>query len=84
MKTIAQTIADFFVHGQCSEKDGRSISVACAEECVDRDEEGTSSRYEFQDESTIIVSSGGWDLGFTGLDCFCWEGAGHHSDCEHS
>jgi len=81
INTVAETIANHFDHGQCFVKDGRKLEDACSEECVNKQEEGTSLRFEFLDKSAIVISSGGWDLGFNGedSDCFCWAGADEHN-----
>lgn len=35
-------------------------------------------RYEFADGSAIVMTAGGWDLGFDGTGCYCWQGVGKH------
>jgi len=48
-----------------------------------------ATRYEFDDNSSVVTIENGWDLGFPGEDrkCFCWASnpghpyfPGHHED----
>ena len=90
MKTIAEIIsAKFNDNGMCFEaEDGRLLLEVLEEECVRRSERSADVRYELSDESAIVVSGGGWDLGHPGahLRCWCWPTAcglsGHHPECE--
>jgi len=86
--TTAERIARMFNDdGQCFDPaNGLHISCVtiedvCGWECrVKIDHKGSyASRYTFEDESVLIVTEGGWDLGH--LDCWCWQGAGHSDEC---
>lgn len=61
-------------------KDGQSISDVAERMGADREREHEKCRYTFPDGSIITVAGDGWDLGYP--DCWCWQGAGHHEDCE--
>ena len=42
------------------------------------------ARYVFADDSSIVITDGGWDLGLA-PDCYCWAGNHHHNaDCGNS
>lgn len=84
-KTIAETIsAQLNDDGQCWEtSDGKTLEQLCAAASVRRDyrdSHGTKVLVNrFSDDSSIVETGGGWDLGYP--HCYCWRGVGHSDDC---
>ena len=80
-RTIAQNIAaDFHDDGLHTTT---LVLERCDKEAADRDQDWNvgSTRFIFADDSAIVVTDDGWDLGFTDCDCHCWQGAGHSDNC---
>jgi hypothetical protein len=87
--TTAERIARRFNDdGQTFEVDGIQIIDACRDTApgVPRvNRAGDSERYEFRDGSAIVISGGGWSIGFPSpATCHCWLDANygkHNGDC---
>ena len=47
----------------------------------DRSDDLDATRWTLSDGSVIVTSWDGWDLGYPGTDCWCWQGAGHEDGC---
>lgn len=94
--TIAKILCDRFVNdGQHYHREflNEETGEECVESAVDVFEDWAiytrvdshKTKYVFRDGSTIVECDGaGYDVGFTGCGCFCWEGAGHHAGCPHA
>ncbi len=86
--TTAEKIAlQFENDGQVFEVDDIHIADVCQDVAwYPPSVTSDSERYEFTDGSAIVVTGGGWDLGFPApATCHCWPNANHgrHSDdCE--
>jgi hypothetical protein len=83
-KSIAEQIsARFHDDGQRFEDaDGHELDQVCAEKAVRTDKRGDPIRYEFDDDSVIVIAGDGWDFGIPGCaGCYCWPAAnrGQHA-----
>lgn len=85
--TMAQQFADRLDNrgDQFTTVDGVPMHEALAELAHETRRDGRRglARFEFADDSAIVVAEGGWDLGFAGTGCFCWQGVGHDDECQH-
>lgn len=65
MATIAEQIAERFNNDgqQWLDADGEHIEAVCADEGT-YEVEGETVRCEFDDGSAIVITGGGWDIGF--------------------
>lgn len=62
-------------------EDGRRLDDIARAAGANEEREAEFIRYTFRDGSAITVQAGvAWDLGYA--DCYCWQGAGHSSECE--
>lgn len=86
MTTIAERIAAR-MRGGWTTPSGTTIQALC-ERLADRREVHQGRRevhhkFIFEDGSSIIITGGGWDVGFTDASCYCWASEGYHlPDCE--
>lgn len=69
MATIAEQIAERFNNNgqQWVDADGEHIETACNDE-GQYEAQGETARYEFFDGSAIVITGGGWDIGFDAAD----------------
>lgn len=81
-QTIAEKIADQF------EEDGEIFENKRGDDLIevllDHDPHPTTkddnTRYVFDDDSAITISSGCWDIGYS--CCYGWQNNRHHDECE--
>ena len=63
---------------------GASFLCLLESRTVDTEQDWTagSTKYVFEDDSSIVTAGPAWDLGIDDADCHCWAGAGHVDGCE--
>lgn len=84
--TIADRIAER-MHGGWTTPSGTTLQALCERLAdwreVQQGRLGTNLKYTFKDGSSIVITGGGWDVGFMDSACFCWASLGYHMpDCE--
>lgn len=91
--TIAEDVARIFDdNGQIFESAHGATSLTIDKACENRSIREIRKygciRYEFTDGSAIILTAGGWDIGFPApATCYCWAGElgpvrfREHSEC---
>lgn len=93
--TTAQLVAELLDGdgARFADDDGTSLAELCERHGARRSDVGGADRWQFADESAIVVAGGGWDFGFFGCAaCRCWAGVagdypatgGHNPECEHA
>ena len=94
-ENVAWQISAEFGHGEVFlDFDGWEVFEG---RCIDRAQrilqqaltEGGGRRYEFKDDSAIVIHGDGWDFGFPGerMHCWCWPEANneqHQDNCQAS
>jgi hypothetical protein len=83
-QTTAEEISERFNDdGQCfTDGSGWGLAEACEAQAKWTSIRDKGTRYDFDDGSSIVVVGDAWDIGFDGTDCLCWQGAGHHDECQ--
>jgi hypothetical protein len=90
MTTAENIAARFNNDGQIFEIGGVQIIDVCRDTSTAHrvNRAGDSERFEFSDGSAIVISGGGWSIGFSApATCHCWSDAHygkHNGDCTGS
>jgi hypothetical protein len=78
-KTIAENISNLcHDDGLCfTSTQGAQLADVLERHATHTYEENLLTKYVFEDDSSIVVGDGGWDLGCSpDPRCFCWDGVG--------